>query len=149
MPDVRVLTVEEFEKQPRERRLFDLWGAKTPLDTPIGAFEIVLNSPPDGELLGHANELTAALASQHDVILKLIYASYLRAAEDRYWMKNCGVPRNLEEDQILPHLRSRSISVWRDPKGRVSAGIFISPKWEVEHGIDIGVVKGRVVLQRI
>lgn len=149
MSIVRALRVEEFEKQPRERRLFDLWSAKTPLDTPIGTFEIELNSPPDAELLAHANELLHAVVSQHHVILKLIYANYLRAAEDRYWMKSCGVPRKLEEDQILGYLRSRSISVWRDSKGRVSAGIFVSPMWDVEHGIDIAVFEGRVGLRSL
>ena len=89
------------------------------------------------------------MSSQHGVILKLIYVNYLRAAENQNWMNRCDVPRDLEEDQIIHYLQSQSVSVWRDSKGRVSAGIFISPMWDIEHGIDIGMVEGRVVLQRI
>lgn len=145
MPIARTVTADEFEKAPRERRLADLWRARTPLDSPLGKFEIELDAPPDDELLARANELIAAVANQHDAILRLIYASYERVADDRHWMKGCGVPRHLEPDQVTQYLRYRSISVHRDQKGRTSGSIFISPLWDAEHGIDIGSTGGRLL----
>lgn len=145
MPIARIVTAEDFEKAPRGRRLSDHWRVRTPLDSPVGTFDIELDAPPDDELLARANELIAAVTNQHGAILRLIYADYERAAEDRHWMKGCGVPRHLETDQVTQYLRYRAISVHRDQKGRISGSIFISPLWEIEHGIYIGVMNGRLV----
>jgi hypothetical protein len=145
MSNHRSLSADEFEQMRRGPSRAAFWRARMPLENPIGPFEIELDAPPDAELLAIANELIAVVSTQHAAIVKLIYANYLEAAEDRWWMKSCGVPRKLEEDQVLEYLRSRSISVRRDGKGRISGSIYFSPKWDIEHGIYLGLANGHVV----
>lgn len=104
-----------------------------------------MDAPPDEELLREANELAAFVAAEYDAILDAVYEHYLQCAEDRWWMKSCGVPRRLRVDQVKCYLRSRSISVRRDPQGAVRGTIYINPQWEPEHGIDLSVVSGRLI----
>jgi len=144
----RTFTADDFEQAPRGRRLFDLWRAKHPLENTIGPFEVEMDATPDEELLRVANELAALISADYDAILNAIYEHYLRCAEDRFWMKSCEVPRRLRVDQVKGYLRSRSISVRRDPQGAARGSIHLSPQWDPEHGIVLGVVNGRWVPQQ-
>jgi hypothetical protein len=147
MSQIRTFVLDEFEQEPRGRRLVDFWRAKEPLASPIGSFEVDLDAPPDAELLREVNELAVVVATQYDAVLELIYDHYLQFAVDRGWMKSCDVPRGLRIDQVTRYLRSRSISVRRNPEGVAHGTIFISPRWDPEHGVDLVVVNGRVLPQ--
>ena len=138
-------TADDFERVVRGRRLAGHWRARVPLDSPLGLFDVNLNAPPDAELLQRVNELASAVSSDHESIVNIIYDDYRRAAEDKQWMKGCEVPRNLREDRVLRYIRRRSISAGRDRHRAVYAELFITPNWELEHGIRVMLANGRLV----
>jgi hypothetical protein len=148
MSPVRVFIADDFEKQPRGSRLFDLWCAKQPLQNPLGLFDVELSESPDDALLRQVNELVAFASAEYDAILNAVYEQYQRTADDKYWMKGCGVPRRLREDQVMQYVRSRSIAVRRNRQGAIIGTIYISPQWDTEHGILLGVLNGHLVPQR-
>lgn len=147
MSPERTLTADDFQMADRGPRLFDRWLAKQSVPTPLGPFAVELYQRPDEELLRHANELVAFVSDGYDAILTVVYEHYLRTAEDKYWMKGCGVPRRLPEGKVAKYIRSRAVVVRRDRGGEVDAAIYISPQWDTEHGINLGLVNGQAVPQ--
>ena len=137
----------DFAKQPRGPLAFDSWLCKTQLQTPLGPFDIELREPPDGESVGALNELGPALLSRSHELLSQILASYQLAAENKYWMKDCGVPRNLERDQLIQYLRDRTITIARNRERRLEVTVDITPKWDIEHGIHWTFESQRLVRQ--
>lgn len=145
MSPVRTLTTDDFQMANRGPRLFDRWLAKQPVANPLRPFDIELYQPPDEELLRHANELVAFISDGYDALLNVVYEHYLRTSEDKHWMKGCGVPRHLPDGKVAKYLRSRAVVIRRDRGGKVDAAIYISPRWNIEHGIHLGVVNGQLV----
>ena len=128
-------------------RLVDIWIARRGFTTPLGHFEVDLDAPPDLESLQVANDLIEFVSRETDAILRVVENDYQLAAEDKYWMKGCDVPHHLDKDQLTTYLRSRTISVRRDQRGQVTGAIFISPMWDLEHGIHLGVKNGGLFIQ--
>ena len=143
-PD-RTLTLDDFHKQPRGPYSFDRWVATPPLENPLGPFDVEFREPPDGELVWHANDLAIFVTRNHDAILDAIYENYLRAAEETGWMKACGVPARLQRETVPKYLRSREIGVDRKSDGRIDGTLYFSPLWDIEHGIYLEVVAGKVL----
>ena len=143
----RIFTADDFGKQPRGPRLFDFWLAKRPLENPLGPFDVELREPPDEELLRHVNDLVAFVSLEYDGVLNQVYEHYRRTAEDKFWMETSGVPRRLPEHLVTHYLRSRTIVVLRNRNGQIVSTIYLSSRWDVEHGILLGVVNGRAVPQ--
>jgi hypothetical protein len=139
----RTFSVDDFELERRGPRLFDSWRARTSLDNPLGKFDVVLDDPPDEELVKHLNELATAVSTEYDAILNIVYDDYLRASEQKYWMKGCGVPLRLREHRVARYVESRVISVRRKQNGAISAEVSLRPQWEPEHGLRLLLVNGR------
>ena len=141
----RTFTADDFVQDRRSPPLGDLWQAVVPLANPLGAFDVEIDGPPDAELLRCVNEYASALSDQYDAVLYIIHEDYLRAAEDRIWMKTCGVPRQLPEHRVLRYITSRSIYCGRGRTAEVGGSVFISPEWEPEHGLRLVLCGGRLV----
>jgi hypothetical protein len=145
MSTVRILTAADFELAPRGPRAFDTWQARQPLDNPLGPFRVETYVAPDEEILRLVNEMAAGVSSDYDAILAIVYEDYCRAAEREGWRRSCGVPRRLREGEVMAHVRSRTIAANRDRNGELHATVYISPRWEVKHGIDLARVGGAFV----
>lgn len=137
-------TPADFEQAQAGPRSMAVYRARVPLDNPLGPFEIELNAPPDSELLGHVNALVAAVSNDYDTVLGHVYENYLLAAENKHWMKACEVPSRLRDNQVMQYVRSRSISVRRSRNGSLDAEVFISPKWDQEHGLRLALIGGQL-----
>ena len=142
-----MLTADDFQMTNRGPRLLDRWLSKQPVPTPLGPFTVELYQAPDDELLRHVNELVVFVSDAYDAILNVVYEHYLRTAEDKHWMKRCGVPRHLPDGEIAKYFRSRAVVVRRNRAAEVAAAIYISPLWDTEHGINLGLVNGQPVEQ--
>jgi hypothetical protein len=140
----RTFKPDDFQLEPRGLRHSDTWSARVPIDNPLGKFDVTLDQRPDDELLQHVNELATAVANEYDAILNILYEDYLRASEQKYWMKGCGVPLRLREHRVTRYLERRAISVWRRENGAIAAEVSISPQWEPEHGIRLLLVNGHL-----
>jgi hypothetical protein len=144
MSPVRSLIAHDFDIAPRGPYLFDRWIAKEPVENPLGPFDVELRQEPDEVLLRHANELVAFISSEYDVVLNAVYEHYQQTAEQKHWMKSCGVPIGLAEGRVKKYLRSRAIVVRYHRQGLVDAAIYIRPRWDIEHGIHLGLNHGRL-----
>ena len=135
------LTIADFDKQPRGPYAFDFWLSKRTIPSPMGEFDAELREEPTEELVRHVNEMAAFVAERSDDILKLVHVSYLRVTDDEQWMQACEVPQDLDRDQVIPYLDSRSIVV-ELRRGRIEKVFHINPQWDEEHKIDLELKGG-------
>ena len=139
------LSESDFEQQPEPDPLGQIWLARMPVPTTIGQFSVEIVNRPDAELLSTANALITALASEHSTIVSAVYGLYQHAAEDRRWMKSCGVPRDLSRSEIADYLTDRCITVRRLPSGDPAGSILVKMRWDDEHLAVFENKNGRLV----
>jgi len=152
------MTLADFEKQPRGPYLFDWWVAQQRIATPLGLFSVEFQisgdddtDPPDEEMLRRANGLVSYTESQGEFILDIVYGHYryyLLSAENRDWLEECGVPRDLSRNKIADYVREdRSLVVtrnlgWEQP---YSSTIHVVLLWDEEHALSLDFRDGAIV----
>lgn len=141
------LTVDDLVLQPRGPYGSNRWYAKSQVPTSFGDFliEAVMPlkdiAPPDSEMIRQANELAEFTQNHSRAILNKIFEHYQLVAEPTEWFATCGVPLNLTQKTLAPYLEQRTLVVER---GESDPTIYISPQWDIEHGLYLLVRKGRV-----
>jgi hypothetical protein len=137
------MQLSEFERQERGPYLFDVWRRKTPVRTDIGDIPLEQQSPrdetPGQEMLTVAHEIASWASSNGKYILDLIYGHY-NYADRSGWLSFWGVKQGLSKFEILDHVDSVTLSVNEDG----SAGVFVDPKWDPEHKLDMTFVDGAI-----
>ena len=150
-----LMTIADFEKQPRGPYLFDWWVGQQRIATPLGLFSVELHilgdddtDPPDEEMLRRTAGLVSYTENQGEFILDIVFGHYLFAAEERDWLEHCGIPRGLPRNRIADYVRKdRSLVVarhlnWDQP---YSISINIVPLWDEEHALSLNVRDGAIV----
>jgi hypothetical protein len=150
-----LVTIADFERQPRGPYLFDWWLARQRVPTPLGLFSVQFQmlgdddtNPPDDEMLRRAAELVRYAETHGDFILDIVVGHYLRAAEDCEWLEVCGVPQGLGRDRIADYVREDRILVvsrhltWDQP---YSSAIYVVPLWDEEHALSLDFRDGAIV----
>jgi hypothetical protein len=74
---MNALAITGFEKQPRERYLFDRWVAQRRVLSPLGPFMVQSQMLGNGEMLGRASELVGYVESQGEHILDIVFGHYV------------------------------------------------------------------------
>ena len=147
MPQQPAFTADDFRLHASEKPSTSRWQASSSVPTPFGSFIVELNAPPDAGVIQLVNETATLLVREQETILNSAYGLYQQAAEDKYWMKQHRVPRDLDRDQIEEYLRDLFIFVRRDNRGVASATISMRATWDSEHLISFGIRSGRLVPQ--
>jgi hypothetical protein len=142
------MTVDDFEVQPRGPYLFNFWQARTRVPTPFGEFAIEAHmpledtGPPDARMLRQAEKLSEFALANSDAILDRIFTHYRALADQSDWLAACGVPSDLQRDELAPYLDELTLVVSRE---RSEPTIYIIPRWDHEHAIYLNVRRGRLV----
>jgi hypothetical protein len=140
---------EGFVRQDRGPYRFDRWHWPDRVRTRLGDLLVVLTTsdgepPPDAAMTAAASELAEFAASNGDLLLDLIYGHY-RYAEEKGWLSFWDVPPRLPRSRILSQVESVELTVGRDDEGRCDAWVFVDPRWDPEHKLDLSYSGGRVV----
>ncbi len=151
-----LMTIADFEKQPRGPYLFDWWVGRQRIATPLGLFSVEFHisgdgdtDPPDDEMLRRAAELLSYTESHGEFILDIVFGHYLLAAgacDD--WLEDCGIPRGLARSKIADFVREdRTLVVarhlgWDQP---YSTSINVVPLWDEEHALSLEFHDGAIV----
>lgn len=138
------ITFDDFECK-RDAQQTECWLASSLVGSPLGPFAVELTAAPDDDLIRTANETIELLVRERQTILNHVYGLYQLAADDKRWMKDHGVPRDLDKDQIADYVSKRFISVRRDHLGEAKGSISMRVKWDDEHRVLFGIRNGRVV----
>jgi hypothetical protein len=139
------MTVDDFIEDRNKDGLLLAWTSRTPLATPFGDFEIRLSDGFDSESIAAAENLMRWVTENVADIHEHVFDHYQRCREEHpSWMRSCNVPLRLRYDRISKYVRCMSINI-RKIRGKATGSIFVVPKWETEHGIDLEVRDGRLV----
>lgn len=143
------MQLEGFERQDRGPYRFDRWHWPERVSTQLGNLIVELTisdgkPPPDAAMVTAANELVEFVTANGDMLLDLIYGHY-RCAEENGWLKFWGVRRGLRRDRILSLVESIMLTVRRDKNGYPDMGVFVTPRWDPEHSLDLAYHDGRIV----
>jgi hypothetical protein len=150
-----LMTIADFDKQPRGPHLFDWWVGRQRIATPLGLFSVEFQmlddddtNPSDDEMLRRASGLVTYTGSHGEFILDIVFGYYLLAAEERDWMEDCGIPRGLPRNRIADYVREdRSLVVarhlnWDQP---YTTSIHVVPLWDEEHALSLEFRDGAIV----
>ena len=143
LPGIAML-LTEFVLQPRGPYLFDWYLHRNRISSPIGPFDIELQiddanrRPPDSRMLNAMSSLRDAFTRDIEMIANLVLTEYRRVANDPAWQdwypfQNIKTYRGLQR-----HLRSRGLTVSQDEiddRTKYPGAVYISPKWDIEHGL--------------
>ena len=138
-----------FVRQDRGPYRFDRWQWPERLPTTPGDLVVELTTcdgepPPDTAMAAAANELAEFVVSNGDLLLDIIYGHY-RYAEENDWLDFWGVRRGLRGNRVLSEVESVELTVRRDTDGRPDAEVFVNPRWDPEHKLDLSFRDGRIV----
>lgn len=138
-----------FVRQDRGPRLFDRWLWPHRVPTTVGDLLVELTAgdaepPPDAAMVAAASALAEFATAHGDLLLDLIYGHY-RYAEENGWLRFWGVRRGLRRDRILSQVESITLTVQRGKKGRLDASVFVRPRWDPEHQLDLTFQDDRIV----
>jgi hypothetical protein len=100
--------------------------------------------PPDAAMAAAASKLAEFAAVNGDLLLDLIYGHY-RYAEENDWLEFWGLRRGLPRNRILSQVESVELTVRLDEDGSPDAAVFVSPRWDPEHKLDLSFRDGRIV----
>jgi hypothetical protein len=100
--------------------------------------------PPDAAMAEAAGELAEFAAANGNLLLDLIYGHY-KHAEENDWLAFWGVRRGLRRDRVLSQVKSVELTVRRGRDGRPEAAVFVDPRWDPEHKLDLSFRDGRIV----
>jgi hypothetical protein len=138
-----------FVRQDRGPYRFDRWQWPERVPTLLGDVLVELSTsdgepPPDAAMAAAAEELAAFASANGDLLLDLIYGHY-RYAEENGWLSFRGVRPGLGRNRVLKRVESVTLAVQRDRTGRPDAGVFVNPRWDPEHKLDLRFRDGRIV----
>jgi hypothetical protein len=138
----------EFELQDRGPYQFDRWQWRERVPTRLGHLPVELTialdaPPPDAGMVAAANKLAEFAAANGDLLLDLIYGHY-RYAEEGDWLEYWDVPPGLGRDRVLSQVESITLAVRRNA-GQYDAGVFVDPRWDPEHKLDLSYSGGQIV----
>lgn len=142
------MSPDGFVRQDRGPYRFDRWQWPERVPTLLGDLLVELSTsdgdpPPDAAMAAAAEELAAFAAANGDLLLDLIYGHY-RRAEENGWLSYSGVRRGLGRGRVLKQVVSVTLAVCRGRDGRPDAGVFVNPRWDTEHKLDLGYSGGRI-----
>ncbi len=138
------MNLTEFVLQPRGPYLFDWYRHRTPILSPIGPFDIELHvddsqrRPPDTRMLDVVSTLSDAFKRDVELIAELVLNEYRRVSEDIAWQETYPFQKIKTYRGLQRHLRSRCLSLSQDEiddRVKYPGVVYISPKWDIEHGI--------------
>jgi hypothetical protein len=138
-----------FVRQERGPYRFDRWDWPERVPTQLGNLLVVLSTgddepPPDIAMAAAAGDLAEFASANGDLLLDLIYGHY-RYAEENAWLEFWGVCPGLSRDQVLSQVESVELAVHRDDRGQCDAYVFVNPRWDPEHKLDLSYSDGRIV----
>jgi hypothetical protein len=138
-----------FVLQDRGPYQFDRWQWPERLPTALGDLVVELTtrdgeSPPDAAMAAAANELAEFVASNGDLVLDMIYGHY-KYAEENDWLRFWGVRPGLRRNRVLSQVKSVDLTVRRGRDGRLDAAVFVNPRWDPEHKLDLSFRDGQIV----
>ena len=96
-------------------------------------------------MVAAANALAEFLFGNAGAVLAVVQENYLASCWNEDWMNGCGVPVGLSVAAMCKYLSDSTIAVDLATDGGVSAVIYFSPQWDLEHGLYLKVEGGRVV----
>ena len=142
-----IFSSSDFEEKPAPSGRGSVWLSRGHVTTPLGPFSIECLDVPDDRLVAAVNEAVGLLDREHQMMLGVAYGLYQRAAEDRRWMKACGVPRDLSRGELADCISDRCVSAYRGADGHAKASISVRVPWDDEHRIVFRMSNGRLVLE--
>lgn len=138
------MKTEEFTK------VRDRWIWSKRLNSLVGEFGLELvnygdsQASPDKRLLQRAEILLEKFDIDESRIVEIIFDHYqLYCREHNEWMKKCGVPTNLKENELREYISARDAFVAVDEDYEFE-GYLIHPAWEEEHKIQIEYNNGEL-----
>ncbi len=143
------MSLKKFVLQDRGPYLFDCWQWPERVCTALGNLVLELETsdgepPPDVDMVLLAEELSEFAESNGALLVDLIYGHY-RFAEEKGWLSFWGVGPKLSRNQVLSQVRSVELRVWRGDGGIPEAEVFVDPRWDPEHKLDLIYSGGRIV----
>jgi hypothetical protein len=140
---------DKFVRQDRGPYRFDRWQWPERVPTLLGELLVELSTsdgepPPDAAMAAAAEELAEFAAANGDLLLDLIYGHY-RYAEENNWLSFWGVRPRLSRQRVLSQVESAELTVRRGDGDRPEAAVFINPRWDPEHKLDLSYSGGRIV----
>jgi hypothetical protein len=130
------MILSEFAKQPRGITLFDTWCWSGVVHTVIGDLPVELytsmEAVPSEEMVTLARQLATYARIHDEFLLDLIYGHY-RYAEEKGWLSFWNVPAGLTRAEVLEQVISITLVV----DAELVASVFINPRWEEEHKLDL------------
>ncbi len=138
-----------FVLQDRGAYRFDRWHWPQRVPTQLGDLLVELTTgvdepPPDTAMAAAASEVAEFAEANGDLLLNLIYGHY-RYTEENGWLGFWGVQPNLGLNRILSQVESIELAVRRDRRGQCDAGVFVNPRWDPEHKLDLSYSGGQIV----
>jgi hypothetical protein len=138
-----------FVRQERGPYQFDRWQWPEKVPTSLGALVVELTTsdgepPPDAGMAEAATELAEFAAANGDLLLDLLYGHY-RYAEENGWLEFWGVRPKLRRNRVLTQVESVELTVRRGDDGRPDVAVFVNPRWDPEHKLDLGFRDGQIV----
>lgn len=116
------------------------WVSKQKVITSIAEFTLRLETgdkkkPPDDAMIRRADEFIGLVQSNVEGIHDQLYDSYQSVDDD--WLKQCGVPANLDRGGVLEYLRYADLIVERDANSGEPylCQVYFVPEWDEEHGL--------------
>jgi hypothetical protein len=140
---------EGFVRQDRGPYRFDRWHWPERVPTALGGLLVELTTsdgepPPDDAMAAAAGELAEFAVANGDLLLDLIYGHY-RYAEENGWLEFWGVRPKLGRDRVLSQVKSVELTVRRGDDGIPDATVFVDPRWDPEHKLELCFRDGRIV----
>lgn len=149
------MQLSDFRKEPKGPYLFEYWSSLSSLPSQIGRFNIELQMPegsePDSQMLSEASQLASAFQGNASGVVAKVYEHYLEMQQHTEWLQECGVPEHLSVAELQNYIRSRSLVVSRDDHNGepvYSSGVYVSPLWDIEHGIYLCITPGGVSFEQ-
>jgi hypothetical protein len=138
-----------FVHQDRGPYRFDRWHWPERVPTQLGNLLVEASTgddepPPDIAMAAVASDLAEFASANGDLLLDLIYGHY-RYAEENAWLEFWGVPSELSRDQVLSQVESVELAVHREDRGQFDACVFVNPRWDPEHKLELSYSDGRIV----
>ncbi len=138
-----------FVRQDRGPYRFDRWRWPERVPTALGDLVVELTTgdgepPPDDTMAAAASELAEFAAANGDLLIDLIYGHY-RYAQENAWLAYWGVRRGLPRERVLSQVESVELTVRCGDGGRPDAAVFVNPRWDPEHKLDLSFRDGRIV----
>jgi hypothetical protein len=144
-----LMSPDKFVRQDRGPYRFDRWQWPERVRTLLGDLLVELSTsdgepPPDAAMAAAAEELAGFVVDNGDLLLDLIFGHY-RYAEENGWLSFWGVRPKLSRGRVLSQVESVELTVRRGDNGQPDAAVFINPRWDPEHKLDLGYSGGHIV----